>query len=150
MTAFTTLNNGNASVLGSGANAAGYPGVTVIEATFDASKRALAQNDTIDLADIPAGTLVMAAQWEVVGTEGAARNFSVGDTSSATAFVGSTSANSATSGAKLAMTLSEGTPNTVAAVYYAAADKLRLAAVTSGGLVAAKIKVKLVVMVAGL
>ena len=149
MTDFVTLSNTKTSITG-GANAAGYPNVTVIAGEFDATKRALAQNDTIAIAKIPAGSIVLAAHWEVVTAEGAARNFSVGITGAATKYVASTSANSVTTGASLAMTLSEGAPNTVAAVYEAAEANVVVGAVTSGGLTATKIRVKLVVATLGL
>lgn len=144
MTAFTTLSNAKPSATG-GANAAGYPAYTVIEGYFDATKRNLAQNDTIDIADIPAGTLIHAVHWEVETVEGAARNFSVGNTGSATAYVASTSANTATSGVSLALV--EAAPPT--AVYVSADTKLRIAAVTAGGLTAAKIRVKVACTVFG-
>lgn len=149
MADYVTLSNSKSSITG-GANAAGYPAVTVITGEFDATKRALAQNDTIAIAKIPAGSVVLATQWEVVTVEGAARNFSVGITGAATKYLGSTSANSATSGAALNMTLTEGTPNTVAAVYEGSEANVVIGAVTSGGLTAAKIRVKLVVASLGL
>ena len=149
MTAYTTTATGMASATG-GSNAAGFPDVTVIEGTFDFTKRNLAQNDTIDIAVLPKGTLIHALQWEVLTVEGAARNFSVGNEDSATAYLASTSANSATSGAVLGMTLTEGTPNTVAAWYLTAEKKLRIAAVTSGGLTTAKMRVKVICTICGI
>jgi hypothetical protein len=149
MTDFVTLSNTKSSITG-GSNAAGFPAVTVITGEFDATKRPLAQNDTIAIAKIPAGSIVLATQWEVVTVEGAARNFSVGITGAATKYLGSTSANSATTGAALNMTLSEGTPNTVAAVYDSAEANVVIGAVTSGGLTATKIRVRLVVATVGL
>jgi hypothetical protein len=129
-----------------GSASAGFPAFTVIEGYFDATKRNLAQNDTVELATIPAGTLVLGCHWEVETVEGAARNFSVGITGSTTKYQASTSANSATSGVTLALT--EGTPNT-AAGYEASETKMLLAAVTSGGLTTTKIRVKLFCMIAG-
>lgn len=145
MTDFTTTATGAPTNTG-GSNSAGFPAFTIIEATFDATKRNLAQNDTVELATIPAGTLVLGCHWQVLTVEGAARNFAVGVTGSTSKYQATTSANSATSGVTLALT--EGTPNT-AAGYEAAATKLLLLAVTSGGLVAAKIRVKLFCMIAG-
>jgi hypothetical protein len=139
MTAYTTTAVGQPTNTG-GNSASGFPAFTVIEGYFDATKRNLAQNDTIELADIPAKTLVLGCHWEVLTVEGAARNFSVGITGTANKYQATTSANSATSGVTLALT--EGTPNT-AAGYEASATKLLLAAVTSGGLTTTKIRVKL-------
>lgn len=149
MTDFVTTSLGKSTITG-GSNAAGFPAVTVITGEFDASKRALAQNDTCAIAKIPAGSIVLAAQWEVVTVEGAARNFSVGITGAATKYIPTTSANTATTGAVLNMTLSEGTPNTVAAVYESAEANVVVGAVTAGGLTAAKIRVRLVVATVGL
>ncbi len=148
MTAYTTTATGAASATG-GSNAAGFPAYTVIEGTFDFTKRNLAQNDTIDIAVIPKGTVIHTLHWEVLTVEGAARNFSVGNEDSATAYLASTSANSATSGAAVGLTLSEGTPNTAAAWYNTAEKKLRIAAVTSGGLTTAKIRVKALCTICG-
>jgi hypothetical protein len=148
MTAYTTTATGAASATG-GSNAPGFPSYTIIEGTFDFTKRNLAQNDTIDIAVIPKGTVIHALQWEVLTVEGAARNFSVGNEDSATAYLTTTSANSATSGVAVGLTLTEGTPNTAAAWYNTAEKKLRIAAVTSGGLTTAKIRVKALCTICG-
>ena len=149
MTAYTTTATGMPTSTG-GSNAAGFPAYTIIEATFDATKRNLAQNDTADIAVIPKGTVIHTVHWEVLTVEGAARNFSLGNEDSATAYLATTSANSATSGAAVGLTLTEATPNTVAAWYLTAEKKLRIAAVTSGGLVATKIRVKLLCTICGI
>ena len=145
MTAYTTLSDGTDSTAKSGSSAAGFPSFVVIEGVFDATKRVLAQNDTVEVLDIPAGTLVLGVQWEVETVEGAARNFAVGDGSDTDGFVTTTSANSATSGST-ALAVAEGTPNTIvgysAGKYYAAADTLDILAVTSGGLTTCKIRLK--------
>ena len=149
MTAYTTTATGAVSATG-GSNAAGFPAYTIIEGTFDFTKRNLAQNDTIDIAVIPKGTVIHSLHWEVLTVEGAARNFSVGNEDSATAYLATTSANSATSGVAVGLTLSEGTPNTAAAWYNTAEKKLRIAAVTSGGLTTAKIRVKALCTICGI
>jgi hypothetical protein len=145
MTAYTTLATGVDSTLGSGSNAAGFPAFTVFEGVFDATKRVLAQNDTIEVVDIPAGTLVLGVQWEVVTEEGASRNFAIGDGSDTDGYITTTTANTAASGAT-ALTLGEATPNTITGYssgkYYAAADTIDVLAVTSGGLTTCKIKIK--------
>jgi hypothetical protein len=151
MTAFTTLLDGTSSTKGSGSKAAGFPAQVVFEGVFDATKRDLAQNDTVAVIDIPANTLIQGVQWEVETVEGAARNFAIGDGSDTDGFVTTTSANTATSGATaLAGTLggtgAAADPVVVtgysAGKYYSAADTLDILAVTSGGLTTTKIRVK--------
>lgn len=152
MTTYTTYSSG-ASIAGtSGANAAGFPAVTVFTGSFDASKRNLAQNDVAEVVTIPAGTLVLGVMWEVETVEGAARNFAVGDGSDTDGFITTTSANSATTGAS-ALALTEGTPNTItgysAGKYYSAADTIDVLAVTSGGLTTCKINLRVIAVVSG-
>lgn len=153
MTAYTTLSDGTSSSKGSGSKAAGFPAQVVFEGVFDATKRVLAQNDTIAVIDIPANTLIQGVQWEVETVEGAARNFAIGDGSDTDGFVTATSANTATSGATaLAGTVAGGAGDPAndplvvtgysAGKYYAAADTLDILAVTSGGLTTTKIRVK--------
>jgi hypothetical protein len=112
--------------------------------TFDAALRNLAQNDIAELINVPAGSVVHWVRWEVQTVEGAARNFALGDGSSTSGFIATTSANSVANGCS-ALALTEGTPNTVtgysAGKYYGSADTIDLLAVTSGGLTAAKIRV---------
>jgi hypothetical protein len=143
MTAYNTLADNTSSTKHSGHKAAGFPSQIVIEGYFDATKRTLAQNDTVAVLDIPANTLIQGVQWEVETVEGAARNFAVGDGSDTDGFIASTSANSLASGAT-ALALGEGTPNTVsgysAGKYYSAADTLDILAVTAGGLTTTKIR----------
>lgn len=143
----STYLSGVATTATAGANAAGFPAYTVFENVIDCAKlsTAAAQNDTIEALNIPAGTLIQGVMWEVEGVEGAARNFAIGDGDNTAGYVASTSANSTARGWS-ALALTEGTPNTVtgfgAGKYYDAADTIDILAVTSGGLVAAKIRVK--------
>jgi hypothetical protein len=138
---------GTTTTATAGANAAGFPAYTVFENVVVCSKLkvAAAQNDVIPALSIPAGTLIQGVMWEVERVEGAARNFAVGDGDDTDGFVPSTSANSAVTGCT-ALALTEGGPNTVtgysAGKYYGAADTIDILAVTSGGLVNAKIRVK--------
>lgn len=142
MTTYTAYTDGSTVVKSGAARSIPIGGVlTILENDFDATRKNLAQNDVMELISIPAKTLVLATQWEVLVVEGASRNFAIGDGSSTTALLASTSANSATSGTTLALT--EGTPNT-ATRYYTAADTVDLLAVTSGGLTTCKVRIKLV------
>lgn len=133
---------------------AGYPDtsarkVYVIDSVFDATQQALAQNDVAQLINVPAGSFVQLVKYEVEAVEGAARNFSIGDGSDADGYITSTSANSVGAGVS-SLALTDGEPNTVtgytAGKYYAAADTIDLTAVTSGGLTAAIIRVKAVII----
>lgn len=154
MTAYTTYATGKNIATG-GSNAAGFPAVTVFEGEFDASLRNLAQNDTAAVINIPAGTLIQAVHWEVVTAEGAARNFAIGDGSDTDGFITTTTANSVASGVSALAGLVAGGAGDPAndplvvtgyssGKYYSAADTLDILAVTSGGLVACKIKVRAV------
>lgn len=153
MTTFTTLSDGSDSTKNSGSHSAGYPANVVFYGEFDATKRVLAQNDVIEILDIPAGTLITGVQWEVVTVEGAARNFAIGDGGDTDGFITTTSANTATSGCSALAGIVLGgagdpanDPLVVtgysAGKYYSAADTLDLLAVTNGGLTTCKIKIK--------
>ena len=61
-----------------GSNAAGFPAVTIFENTFDASRRTLVAEDTVDVLQLPAGSRVMHVFVEVVQGE-ADVNINVGD-----------------------------------------------------------------------
>lgn len=142
-----TYIGGQPTTLGGGANNAGFPSPVVFENVIDCSKLAVAaaQNDVIEALEIPARTFIQGVQWEVEVAEGAARNFAIGDGDDTDGFVASTTANALASGAT-ALALTEGTPNTItgysAGKYYGAADTIDILAVTAGGLVNAKIRVK--------
>jgi hypothetical protein len=69
MAHFTTYTNGDPVVRSGGSNAAGFPKVTVFENTFDATRRPLASEDTVDLITIPAGTYVLKAFVHVVAPD---------------------------------------------------------------------------------
>jgi hypothetical protein len=98
--------------------------VTFLELLVDLSKRNLAVGgyaaaDVISLCDIPAGAMIVNLATQVVGVEGAAGTFSLGDTGSATRFHSAVSSNA------LAYTASA-----AVAQLYAANDTLKL---TLGG-----------------
>lgn len=117
-----------------------------LENTIDFSVAAnqLAQNDIAEIIAVPANCAVTGIRWEILVVEGAARNFGIGDGSGTSSYIASTSANSISEGA-MALALTEGVPNTVTGYssgkYYAAADTIDVLAVTSGGLVACKLRV---------
>lgn len=142
-----TYTGGQSTTATGGANNAGFPSYAVFENVIDFSKlaTAAAQNDVVPALAIPANTLIQGVAWEVEGVEGASRNFAIGDGDDTDGFVASTSANTLAKGAT-ALALAEGTPNTItgysAGKFYSAADTIDLLAVTSGGLTAAKIRVK--------
>lgn len=142
-----TYTGGQSTTATGGANNAGFPSYVVFENVIDFSKlaTAAAQNDVVPALSIPANTLIQGVAWEVEGVEGASRNFAIGDGDDTDGFVTTTSANTLAKGAT-ALALTEGTPNTVtgysAGKFYSAADTIDLLAVTSGGLTAAKIRVK--------
>lgn len=68
-----------------GSNAAGFPAVTIFENTFDASRRTLVAEDTVDVLQLPAGSRVMHVFVEVVQGE-AGVNINVGDGDAADAY----------------------------------------------------------------
>lgn len=121
----------------------------VLTQIFDASERNLAQNETAGVLNIPAKSYVLKVFWEVLRTEGAARNFAIGDGGNTSGFISSTTGNSLASGVS-DLALTEATPNTVTGYsngkYYGTADQLDILAVTSGGLTGLKIKVSALIV----
>jgi hypothetical protein len=80
MTDFTTYMDHTPVVRSGGANAAGYPMVTVFENTFYAAKRPLAAEDTVELLKVPAGSYVLGVFVHVLTPEStAATTLDVGD-----------------------------------------------------------------------
>lgn len=147
MTARTTYTGGQLVTAAGGANAAGFPAPVVFENLVDFSRlsTAAAQNDVVEALNIPANTLIQGVSWEVEGVEGAARNFAIGDGANTSGFIATTTANTLDKGVT-ALAVAEGTPNTIvgysAGKFYSAADTIDILAVTSGGLTAAKIRIK--------
>lgn len=150
-----TYTGGQSTTATGGANNAGFPSYAVFENVIDFSKlaTAAAQNDVVPALAIPANTLIQGVAWEVEGVEGASRNFAIGDGDDTDGFVASTSANTLAKGATaLAGTVAGGAADPAndplvvtgysAGKFYSAADTIDLLAVTSGGLTAAKIRVK--------
>lgn len=71
MANFTTYEGGEVIANGNGMNNAGFPSTGVMVAEFDASKRNLAISDTVDIATIPAGTIVNSVVMEVLALDAA-------------------------------------------------------------------------------
>ena len=78
MTDYTTYSDGSPVVRSGGSNAAGFPKVTIFENTFDATRRNLDADDTVEVLDIPAGTLVTDVFVQVLNGE-ASQTLNVGD-----------------------------------------------------------------------
>lgn len=85
MATFNTYANGTSTVSTAKANA-GFPAVTTLEQTFDATKRTLAAADVVELISVPAGTHVHAVYFEVLEAD-AAQTFDVGDGTDVDGFV---------------------------------------------------------------
>jgi hypothetical protein len=150
-----TYTGGQKTTAAGGANNAGFPSFVVYENVIDFSKlaTAAAQNDVVEALAIPAGTLIQGVQWEVVGAEGASRNFAIGDGSDTDGYVTTTTANTLATGCSaLAGVVAGGAGDPAndplivtgysGGKYYSAADTIDILAVTSGGLTTAKIRVK--------
>lgn len=109
----------------------------------------LAQNDILEAIAIPANCRVNHVKCEVLTVEGAARNYAIGDGSSTSGYIATTTANTlGSTHSALAGTLggtgAAGDPVVVtgysAGKYYAAADTIDVLAVTASGLSACKLK----------
>lgn len=105
---------------GSGANAAGAPAMTVLTGTYDASKQNAAVGDTVELIDIPAGTLVYSVVSEVETVDGTG-TFDVGDGNDPDGWVVNDAAQT------LGPTLGAGAYVAAGGKLYAAADTIDIA-----------------------
>lgn len=121
------------------------PRLYVLEREFDAAANNLAQNDIVQLLDIPANTMVLRVAVIKETLEGGASTVAIGDATSATGYIAAADVNSATSECT-SLALTEATPNTVTGYsngkFYAAAGVIQLKALAAGGLLVAKVKVK--------
>jgi hypothetical protein len=112
--------------------------VFVLEREFDATEQVLAQNDIVQLLDIPANTVVLRVGTTKETLEGGAATAAIGDATSATGFIAAMDCNSATPECT-ALALTEAAPNTVTGYsngkFYAAAGVIQLKALAAGGLV---------------
>ena len=66
MATFSTYLDGSSTTNGNGSNAAGFPAVTVFEGVYDASKRALAAADVVELIKLPARSHVVKVFYHVI------------------------------------------------------------------------------------
>jgi len=78
MATFTKYLDGRPVVASGGGNAAGYPAVTVIQNTFDASRLPLDAADVVEVLNVPAGTFVHKVFVEVLNGE-TGQTLNVGD-----------------------------------------------------------------------
>lgn len=111
---------------------------------FSVAANALAQNDVAQIIVLPGNCFVRQVRWEILVVEGAARNFSIGDGVTTDGYLLTTSGNTLAEGC-IAPVLVEATPNTIAGFgfgkYYASTDTIDVKALTSGGIVAMKLRV---------
>lgn len=71
MANITTYNGGMVIAAGNGMNNAGFPSTGVLVAEYDAAMGGAAIADTVDIANIPAGTIINSVVLEVLTTDGA-------------------------------------------------------------------------------
>lgn len=120
------------------------------EVLFDASKQNLAQNESAGVIGVKAGERVLAVEAEVKEADANAGNAEVGDDADSDGYLEAFNAN-ATGYHKMAVKLSEGTPNAVngytsGGKYYAADDTIDIKALGANGLTTAKILVRALVV----
>lgn len=119
-TAFTTYTDGTVVAAGSGGNHAGTPAWTVLTGVYDATRRNMTvDGDTMEVLNIPAGTLVHNVIVEVITIETTATpTISVGDGNGTTSWV--VGASTATA----AKILGAGAYVVAGGKFYAAADTI--------------------------
>jgi hypothetical protein len=78
MTLHKNYLDGTPAVRSGGSNAAGFPMVTVLENTYDATRRPMAAGDELELINVPAGTYVMKVFVHVLNGQ-AGQTLDVGD-----------------------------------------------------------------------
>lgn len=129
MTAYTTYTNGTVVAAASGANAAGYPAVTVLEGVYDATKRNMTAADTMAVITIPEGTYVLNVGYEVLAAD-ASQTLNIGDGTDPDGWIAAADVGTLGNTGISTLALTEGTPNTVTRYtggkYYSAADTLDL------------------------
>jgi hypothetical protein len=142
MTTFTTQLTGGSK---------GYPfdapRMHVLKATFDATLGTYAQNDVLEMINVPAGTFISAVAANVVVVEGASRNYAVGDGNSTAGYIPTTTANTLGITASVPVAATNASVTTPVPVYgngvfYAAADTIDILVETSGGLTTCKIQLR--------
>lgn len=119
-TAFTTYTDGTVVAAGSGGNYAGSPVRTVLTGTYDATRRNMTvDGDTMEVLNIPAGTLIESVILEVITAETTATpTISVGDGNGTSSWV------SGASTATIAKLLGAGAYVVAGGKFYATADTL--------------------------
>lgn len=102
--------------------------VHVIKTVVDLSKITASAQDVLQVLSIPAGTLVTHVHLKVLTASGGTLTAGVGDGTNPSGFITAANLNSTATDAVSALTLTEGTPNTVtgysAGKFYAAADTI--------------------------
>ena len=123
----------------------GHRKIVTVDIDFSNAAVTSAQNEVVQAIPIPAGTMVHGVCAEVLTVEGAARNYAVGDGSSTSGFIPTTTANTLGKTHQV-LALTEAAPNTVTGYtngkFYAAADTIDVLAVTAGGLTTCKLRVE--------
>lgn len=84
--AFSTYLDGSSTLNGNGSNAAGFPAVTMFEGVYDASKRALAAADVVELIKLPARSYVVKVFYHVI-TGDATQTLNIGDGANVAGYV---------------------------------------------------------------
>jgi hypothetical protein len=122
--------------------------VEVRERVFDASQQNLAQNEVAQLIDVAAGEHVLGVTCRVLTADANAGTAEIGDGSDTNGFLEAFNDAAAAETHypfKLAVTLSEGTPNTIAyngytngGKYYSAADTIDFKALGASGVTTGK------------
>ena len=101
--------------------------VSVISRTIDFSVDEAAQNDVFEVLYIPAKTLVLGVQYQVLTAEGGTLTFDIGDGDDVDGYIDGANGNTLGSGFTT-LSLTAGTPDTVTGYsngkYYAAADTI--------------------------
>lgn len=121
-TAFTTYTDGTVVAAGSGGNHAGSPAWTVLTGVYDATRRNMTvDGDTMEVLNIPAGTVIHNVVLEVITAETTATpTISVGDGNGTSSWV------SGASTASVAKILGAGAYVAAGGKFYATADTLDL------------------------
>jgi hypothetical protein len=134
---YTTYDNGDPVARSGGSNAASFPMRHTIENVFDASRRTMAETDTMDLMVIPPNTIVEGVFYEVLEAQ-ATGTLNIGDGGSATRYF--EDANVGTKGNKEYINQGHATDN-----WHATAGKVVLTVPGTKELTTLKIRVVLAV-----
>lgn len=141
MATFSTYLDGSSTTNGNGSNAAGFPAVTVFEGVYDASKRALAAADVVELIKLPARSYVVKVFYHVI-TGDATQTLNIGDGTDPDGYVAA--ADVATAGNS-----GVGAGAYAAGKFYAAADTIDLEVPATKALDTLKVRVVALVAAIG-